>query len=203
MSGETLFGIQGKGFAILAADQHMAFSIIQTKDDEDKIKLLDSHKMIACQGPCADRSMFIEYISKNVTLNKLRTGVSDSTKSLAFWTRNELATALRSRGAYQTDLLIAGYDAEEDAASLYYIDYLSACQKLAKGAHGYGAYFCNGLMDRYWTPDMTLDDGLKIIARCINELQVRFVGKMTKFMIKVVTKDGIRIVSQADLPKLD
>lgn len=198
--GEALFGIAGKDWAILAADQHMAFSIIETKNDEDKIREIDSHKMIACQGPCADRNIFIEYIHKNVTLNALRTGVQDSTKAVAHWVRVELATALRSRGSYQTDLLIAGVDDGE--ASLYYMDYMSSCQKLTRGAHGYGAYFCNGLLDRYYKTDMTLDEGLTIIARCIKELQIRFVMKMTNFKIKVVTKDGIRVVEQKDLPKV-
>lgn len=198
--GEALFGIAGKDWAILAADQHMAFSIIETKNDEDKIKQIDSHKMIACQGPCADRAIFIEYIAKNIKLNNLRNGVSDSTKAVAHWVRVELAQALRSRGAYQTDLLIAGMDDGE--ASLYYMDYLSSCQKLTKGAHGYGAYFCNGLLDRYYEKDMSLEKGLEVIARCIKELQIRFVMKMTNFMIKVVDKNGVRVIKQADLPKV-
>ena len=41
-----------------------------------------------------------------------------------------------------------------------------------------------------------------VIARCIKELQIRFVMKMTNFMVKVVTKDGIKIIKQSDLPKV-
>lgn len=190
--GEALFGISGKGWAVLCADRHMSYSIIEMFDNEDKISKINESTILACAGPCADRSQFTEYIKKNMKLYELRNEVSCDTAAIAHWTRKELAKSLRSRGAYQTDILVAGYDAESDSASLYFLDHMSAMTKLTKGAHGYGAYFCNGLMDRYYTPGMSEAEGIELIKRCIAELQTRFVGKLTKWKIKVVNKDGVR-----------
>ncbi|CAE8600321.1 unnamed protein product [Polarella glacialis] len=148
---EAMFGMAGKDFVILAADQQAAFSIIRIKNDADKIWQIED-KLFACTGPPADTSNFCEYLDKNIKLHTLRTGLSLSTKACANYTRNELAAALR-KGPYNVDLLVAGCDANGPA--LYFLDLYASLEKVNKGAHGYGAMFTLGLMDRYWKPDLT------------------------------------------------
>lgn len=53
------------------------------------------------------------------------------------------------QSAYLVNLLIGGYDAE-DQASLYYMDYLASSVKVPFAVHGYGAMFVLGLLDRYY-----------------------------------------------------
>ena len=73
--GEALFGVSGKDFAILAADQHMSYAIIEMKTDEDKISQINDSTILACAGPCADRSTFVEYVQKNMALYELKNEV--------------------------------------------------------------------------------------------------------------------------------
>ena len=47
--------------------------------------------------------------------------------------RTELAQALR-KGPYQVNLLIGGYDLQEQRAKLYWMDYLGTLQQVNKGA---------------------------------------------------------------------
>merc|ERR1711977_218307 len=105
-------------------------------------------------------------------MGTLRTGLKLSTKAAANFTRNELATALR-KGPYQADLLVGGVDA--DGPALYFMDYLASCEKVNKAAHGYGAMFTLGLMDRYWKKDMTEPEAVEVIRMCIKELETRFI----------------------------
>merc|ERR1719401_255584 len=102
---------------------------------------------MATSGPSADTTNFTEFISKNIRLHTLRTGQEMTTKAAASFTRNELAYSLR-KGPYQVDMLIAGVD--DGKPSLYFMDYLASMEKINKAAHGYGAMFTLGLMDRYW-----------------------------------------------------
>jgi len=191
---QAIFGICGKDFAIVAADKHEQFSIVRLKDDEDKIKVVDGNKLFAVAGPNGDTAQFMEFIEKNIVLYKMRNGIKLGTAAAANFTRNELAHALR-RGPYQVDMLIAGYD-EDEGPSLYFMDYLSSMQKLNKAAHGYGAYFTLGLMDRHWKPDITEEEGLALIRKCIKEMETRFIVNLTKFSIKIVNKDGVRVLEQ-------
>lgn len=47
---ETSFALTGKGYIIMAADTTAARSIVKMKVDEDKIKTLSSHLIMAYSG---------------------------------------------------------------------------------------------------------------------------------------------------------
>jgi 20S proteasome subunit beta 4 len=105
-----------------------------------------------------------------------------------------LATALR-KGPYQTNLLLAGYDENPGAVSLYWMDYLAAMTKVNYGAHGYAANFVLSIFDRDWKKGMNLEQGLDVIRKCINELHTRFLISQPNFTIKVVDANGTRTVT--------
>merc|ERR1719221_2492013 len=147
--------------------------------------------LFAASGPASDTMNFVEFIQKNIRLYTLRTGLQLTTKAAANFTRNELAHSLRSRGAYQVDLLMAGVD--DDGPGLYFADYLASMEKVNKAAHGHGAMFTYGLMDRYWKKDLTLEEAKDIIRKCIAELETRFVIDLGKYMCKIVDSSGVRV----------
>ena len=113
MGTDYFMGIKGKEFVMVCSDTSAAHSIITIKHDEDKIVPIDDHKVFCLSGEAGDRVNFSEYIIANVKLNALRNGTKLSTKSVAHYTRGELATALRkvrsrhlawSHGASELDL---------------------------------------------------------------------------------------------------
>lgn len=104
-----------------------------------------------------------------------------------------MAKALR-KGPYQTNLLLAGFD-EQEGVSLYYMDYMASLAKVNFGAHGYAANFVLSVFDRDWTKGMNVEQGLEVIRRCIHELRVRFLISQPVFVIKIVDKDGTRVLN--------
>jgi len=102
-----------------------------------------------------------------------------------------LAHALRS-APYQVNILLGGFDSEGPA--LYFMDYLASMQKVKFGAHGYGSAFTLSIMDRYYKKDLTLEEAKHIIRLCIRELQRRFIINLPVFKVKVVDKDGARVI---------
>lgn len=92
---DYFMGIKGPDFVMVCSDTSAAHSIITIKHDEDKIVPIDDHKVFCLSGEAGDRVNFSEYIIANVKLNALRNGTKLSTKSVAHYTRGELATALR------------------------------------------------------------------------------------------------------------
>lgn len=52
---ESVFGLVGKDFAIVVADSSAVHSILLHKTNEDKIMLLDSHKLMGASGETGDR----------------------------------------------------------------------------------------------------------------------------------------------------
>lgn len=190
---DFLCGMVGDGFVLLASDSHQARSVVQMKFDLDKMIQLSSKVGMLMSGPVGDCSHFGEYIQKNLKLNSLRDGHEASPHAAAHYTRLQLSQALRSKGAYQVNLLIGGYD-EADGPALYFMDHLAAFAKVPYAAHGYGGYFTLSTMDRYFKPDMTLDEAKAVMVTVLKEVQKRFIMNMTNFNIRVVDKNGITSV---------
>lgn len=200
---DTAIGICCNDFVLLAAAGLNAFYYIKITDQEDKITELGPHQMVACIGENGPRVNFTEYIKCNLALRRVRQhGRVGTCNSTANYMRNELASSLRSReGAYQVNCLFAGYDVPTSAedsdagASLYYMDYLGTLQQVPYGAHGYGASFVIAILDQLWRPDLTPQEGEALLKKCMDEVRRRIVVSNDFFVVKAVTKDGIRVLS--------
>ncbi|KAL6971423.1 Proteasome subunit beta type-2-A [Sarracenia purpurea var. burkii] len=187
---ECVFGMVGKGFALVVADTSAVHSILVHKSNEDKIMILDSHKLMGASGEAGDRIQFTEYIQKNVALYQFRNGIPLTTAAAANFTRGELATALR-KSPYFVNIILAGYD-KEMGPSLYYLDYIASLHKVDKAAFGYGSYFSLAMMDRHYHSNMSLEEAINLVDKCIIEIRSRLVVAPPNFVIKIVDQDGAR-----------
>jgi len=194
---DSLIGLVGKDFVLLAADTSSVRSVLRMKDNEDKIIPLDTHKLLATAGEVGDRTHFSEYIQRNIILKRFQTGLDMTNHAAANFMREELSFALR-RGPYFVDLLFGGYDKEQGPA-LYFLDYLGSMHKTEFSAQGYASYFVISTLDKYYKPEMDLDEALKVLEKCFHELQTRFIINSSRFVIKVVGKDGIKTIRGADI----
>lgn len=188
---DTLIGLCGKDFAVVAADKYASTSIVRMKNDEDKVLTVDDDKLLALSGEIGDRVQFGEYIRKNIHLYRLRSSIKLSTTGAAQFARQQLAHFLR-RSPYNVNMMVAGCD--EEGASLFWVDYLASMVPVTKGAHGYAGYFVEGLLDRWYKEDMSEADAIEILKKCKYELSNRFLACQTDFIVKIVNKDGIREV---------
>lgn len=193
---DTVLALQGKDFVLVAADTAVARSIMRLQDKVDKILTLDSHKLLGIAGPVADRTNFSDFIQRNVQLYQLKAGVPLSTQATASFIRTQLAEALR-KGPYQANLVVAGFD-KGKGPSLYFMDYLASMHPVKKAAHGYGAYFTYGLLDRHFKEGMELVECVDLIKKCIHELQTRFLIAQPSFVLKVVDAEGTRTIDLND-----
>ncbi|GIX90800.1 proteasome subunit beta type-2 [Caerostris darwini] len=188
---ECLLGIAFKDFVVLATDRNVCHSIVVVKKDEDKMfKLGDRLMMLVCGEP-GDTIQFAEFIAKNIQLYKMRNGYELSPTAAANYTRKNLADFLRSRTPYAVNILMAGFDKDSAEAELHYIDYLGTLAKLPYAAHGYGSFFSLSIMDRHYRPDMSQEEGIELLKKCIKELNHRFLVNLPSFAIKVIDANGI------------
>ncbi|TRY93731.1 hypothetical protein DNTS_028764 [Danionella cerebrum] len=91
---------------------------------------------------------------------------------------------------YHVNLLLAGYD-ETDGPGLYYMDYLSALAKAPFAAHGYGAYLTLSILDRHYRPDLTREEAVDLLKKCVEELNKRFILNLPSFTVRLIDKVGI------------
>jgi len=190
-------GIKGKDFVMLCGDTTAVQQIITIKHDEDKLRPVDSHKIMALAGEPGDRVQFSEFIIANARLYALRNGQRLSTTAVANYTRSELATALRKK-PYQVNILLAGFD-DKSGASLYWMDYLATMHKMNIAGTGYGSYFVLAMLDKLWHPNLTEAEALELHVKGVEECKRRLVVAPPDFIIKIVDKNGIRDITPEGL----
>ena len=187
---ECLIGIKFDSFVILAHDNSAGRSVLMMKQDQDKlIRLGDQLGMVVC-GEAGDTVYFGEYIQKNVILYRMRNGYSLSPHAAAHYTRKELAESIRSRAPKAVNLLLGGYDTRQSKTGLYYMDYLGTLAEVPYGAHGYGSFFVLGILDRFHRPDMTREEGVELLEKCVREIQQRFLVNLASFSYYLISQDG-------------
>ena len=190
---DTIIGLVGKDFTLIAADTQIARSILVLKDNADKIVELDSHKILGCSGETGDSAQFSDYIAKNIAWQRMRSGLTLNTKAAAHFTRGELAKALR-KNPYQTNLLLGGYT-DEEGPLLYFIDYLSSMHQVKYGVQGHASSFLLSIFDKEYKADLTIEEAVQILEQCFHELKTRFLINTTAFAIKVVDSAGVRVLT--------
>lgn len=187
---ECLFGIAGPDYCILAADTVLARSIVVMKGEEDnKFRQLTPSAVMAFSGEPGDAVNYAEFVQRNLVLNTVKNeGVEVGVDGAAAYSRKVLADALRSRTPYSVNVLIGGI--ADGRGQLYWMDYLASMVKVPFAAHGYGAYFCMGLLDRLYREGMDVSEGLELLHKCLLELKARFIVNLPKFAVRIVRSDG-------------
>lgn len=148
--------------------------------------------MVVGAGPSCDTNAFSEYVQKNMKLYSLSNDLDLNTEATAHFIRKELAIALR-KAPYQANLLLAGYD-QDTGPSLYWMDYMASFAKVNFGAHGYASNFIISVFDREYKYDMSVEEAMEVVKKCLHELKTRFLIHQPNFSIKIVDKDGIRSI---------
>jgi len=187
---DSIIGLVGKDFVIMAADMSQTRSILMLKSDEEKMFNITNRIIIGASGEAGDRAQFCPFIEKNINLYELRTGVPLSVHGAANFVRRELHDALR-KGPYMVNLLLGGVD-KEGEPSLYFMDYLASMSKVDFGCQGYAGHFLLGLLDRHYKKNMSIDECVELLRQCVKELKIRFLLGNAQYLVKVSDKDGIR-----------
>jgi 20S proteasome subunit beta 4 len=158
------------------------------QDKEKLLKLGDEVGMLIC-GDLGDCISFGEFIQKNIQLYRIRHGYAMSPHAAANWTRSELAYYLR-RSPFMVNSVIGGYDTDKKEAKLYFMDYLASLVEVPYAAHGYSAYFILSIFDRFYREDMSKEEAVKLLVRCLSELQTRFLINFPGFSYYFVDENG-------------
>ncbi|EAU34521.1 proteasome component C11 [Aspergillus terreus NIH2624] len=164
------------------------------KAEDDKTRQLNKHNLMAFSGEAGDTVQFAEFIQANIQLYTMRNDTELRSNAVANFVRGELARSLRSRSPYTVNLLLGGVDPISEKPHLFWIDYLASLAPVPYAAHGYAQYYCLSTLDKHHHPDITLEEGMKLLEMCTDELKRRLPIDYKGVLVKVVTKDGVREV---------
>ncbi|TIA93051.1 hypothetical protein E3P81_01096 [Wallemia ichthyophaga] len=197
---ESQLALTGKDYVLIVSDTNAAMSIIRMKNDEDKMRELSEHLVMAFNGESGDTLQFAEFVERNLRLYTLRHDIELQPKAAASWIRRQLADSLRSRHPYAVNLLLGGYDVPSDTPALFWLDYLGTLAHVPYACHGYASFFATSTFDRYHKPDMDLDAGIQLMKRATDEVEKRLIVNPGGWKARLVTRDA---TSMSDLGAAD
>lgn len=111
-------------------------------------------------------------------------GYEMSPKSSHHWIRQSIANSLRTENAYYVDALVGGFDDIEKKPFLGSVDYLG--NGLADQPYlfrGFSGKFCYSILDRMYKPDMTEEEGITVLKKCLCEVKRRFIANLSSFEV--------------------
>ncbi|KAK6045394.1 peptidase, T1 family [Cooperia oncophora] len=168
-----LIGIATNDYVILASDKAtFAYGAVLADSENDKEYRLGKKMTMMCIGEEGDVDQFGDWAKRNIRLYAIRNGYELCPRSAHHWIRRGIAEALRTEDYYAVDVLLGGYDDKEGKAFLGSVDYLG-----------------NGLDDQV---DMTEEEGLSLLNKCIAEAKRRFVANLPGYKVVVIDKKGYR-----------
>jgi len=124
-------------------------------------------------------------------------GIELSPYACANFTRNQMATSLRSRNSFLANLVVGGFSTNErdqERSQLYSIDYLGAMVSANVVAHGFCQFFALAIGDRLWKEDLTVEEGLVILQTIVNEIGKRMAAYPHCMFVRIIDAQGIRVL---------
>lgn len=195
---ESIIGIRGKDFILLAQDANTTkYGILNMKFDTNRLFKLSEHCAMLAAGEPGDVVQFAEYVGKNIQLYKMINGIELSPYACANYTRNQMATSLRSRNSFLANLVVGGFSTNErdqERAQLYSIDYLGAMVSANVVAHGFCQFFALGIGDRLWKENLTVEEGLFMLQTMVNELGKRMAAYPHCVFVRLIDAKGIHVL---------
>lgn len=185
---DSSIGVRGNGFVMVAADMKVTSSVLIVKEDQDKFRIIKDRIVMSATGEQGDAFRNLLFIAEDALYEEMQNEIELSPKVLAYMIQNRVHESLRKR---QLDIssIVAGRGSE--GYDLWSVDRYGAISSTPFCANGYAAYFVYGIFDREYKKDLTVEDALGIIQKCVNLLRERLVVNLEGFMVKIITDDGV------------
>lgn len=196
---DTIIGIQGKDFVVLACDSLFYRSGIVMKNNDDKIIQIDKTKLLAIGGPTFMVDILVNWFKSMIRLIQIQQFRIPTCKSVAHFCRS----TFRQTGGLPCSIMLAAYDEKPQKVSLYWLDYLGSLHRTRYAVHGPSAPFLYALLDEQYNEyrksrhrqqnddiektknqddtdtenhdyDVTIEQAIQIIQNCFEELEKRF-----------------------------
>ena len=178
--------IKCKDGVVLGNDRRATWGYTVTNKSTKKLFKITDYIGIAAYGLIGDFQILVKIMKAQANLYKLETGERISTKSMGKLVSNYLYS--RKMFPLLTNLVIAGVD--KDGPKLYILDAIGSLMPDDYGTAGTGMLLSIGILEAEYKPDMTIDEGEKLVEKAIKNSIKRDAMSGNGIDLLIITKDG-------------
>jgi len=185
--GATAVGIKCKDGVVLGNDRRATWGYTVTNKTTQKLFKITDNVGMAAYGLIGDFQFVSRVLKAQAALYELDANDKISTKSVAKLLSNMLYS--RKMAPLYTSLIIAGVDKE--GPQVYTLDGLGSVIPEEFGATGTGMLLSMGILEADYKPDMSVEDGVKLVEKAIRNSIKRDAMSGNGIDLLIITKDGI------------
>ncbi len=186
--GATAVAIKCKDGVVLGNDRRATWGYTVTNKSTKKLFKITDYIGLAAYGLIGDFQFVVRVIKAQSVLYELDAQDRINTKSVVKLISNMLYS--RKMMPLYTNLIIAGVD--KDGPKLYMLDALGSLIPEDYGATGSGMLLSMGILEAEYKPDMTMEDGVKLVEKVIRNSIKRDVMSGNGIDLLVITQDGTK-----------
>ena len=184
--GATAVGIKCKDGVVLGNDRRATWGYTVTNKTTQKLFKITDNVGMAAYGLIGDFQFVSRVLKAQAALYELDANDKISTKSVAKLLSNMLYS--RKMAPLYTSLIIAGVDKE--GPQVYTLDGLGSVIPEEFGATGTGMLLSMGILEADYKPDMSIEDGVKLVEKAIRNSIKRDAMSGNGIDLLIITKDG-------------
>jgi proteasome beta subunit len=184
--GATAVGIKCKDGIVLGNDRRATWGYTVTNKNTQKLFKITDNIGMAAYGLIGDFQFVSRVLKAQAALYELDANDKISTKSVAKMVSNMLYS--RKMAPLYTNLIIAGVD--EDGPQVYTLDALGSLIPEEFGATGTGMLLSMGILEADYKPDMSVEDGIKLVEKAIRNSIKRDAMSGNGIDLLIITIDG-------------
>ncbi len=186
--GATAVGIKCKDGVVLGNDRRATWGYTVTNKTTQKLFKITDNVGMAAYGLIGDFQFVSRVLKAQAALYELDANDKISTKSVAKMVSNMLYS--RKMAPLYTNLIIAGVD--KDGPQVYTLDALGSLIPEEFGATGTGMLLSMGILEADYKPDMSMEDGVKLVEKAIRNSIKRDAMSGNGIDLLIITKEGAK-----------
>ncbi len=198
-TGTTTIGMVIKDGVILATESQATAGFFVANKKAQKLFKINEQCGATIAGGVADCQYVVGQAQAISRLLNVRDDKEPSLEYIANIVRNIL---FNGRSFFQAFMIIGGYDSKTQSGRIFPIDFLGYMADSESFASlGSGSTFALGVMEGGWKPEMSADEGVKLVKKALIAAKSLDIGSGSKIQVVVITKDKFKAV-EGPLTKL-
>lgn len=184
----TSIGLRTDTHVMICSETILAESIIKIKEDDCNTFLV-SGTLVNITGEQAEAFRLQNYAREYSKMLSLENKVP-ITPSLVSRILSERIHSRLRESPIDCQSIIGGLDSS--STQLYCVDRYGACHEDRFCVTGYGQYFVLGIYDMLYRRDMSEDESIDLISKCLRVMKERLLTETDKWKLDVISATGSR-----------
>jgi len=193
VTGTSVLAVKYKGGVAIAADTLLSYGSLARFRDIRRIHHLNEYTIIGASGEFSDFQYITRFLDDLVTDNHIADNNLQPLDPKAIY--SYLGRVMYGRRNKQDPLwnnvVVAGYKNGE--SFLGSVDLLGTHYQDDHIATGFGDHIARPLLRNAWKPDLTKEEAVKLLEKCLTVLFYRDARAFSRVQISTIGEDGVNI----------